>query len=604
MARHSPLSLILVVVSAACGGGDQPISVQLHTHGSLSEGAGSMAAHTSEADRVGVDVIWWTDHDWRISLYRHVSNFGFEITTGPSDDRVFLEPLSQDEPWTPTIGFEQGIGATKHWVRTQAAGLTSFEARTDTDAFEGSASMQLSATADDAAFTPLRYGFDSRRSRHKRPIAADVEIHLAIKPVSLGPDARAFVDITLSNQPATVDADAQQYRIRYLIDDSGLGAWTDGGIRYEPRAYTADTWTHYEFHLTDDVIAAFPLTDALDNSVYDISVGVEARNGATATALFDDFEIIHQHAGAPLLEAQLQILARLAADVDSVVHHQGIEVSYFNPHLNEYSLTPTLFDYDVMLAQSGLADEDGQINKAAAEAYLTPLFVDAVHARGGLVSWAHPFGVSGQGGTPPENIRDNLLSTRAYGADMLEVGYPLRSAPLEDYLWVWDQLAINGLIMIGVGVSDTHLGHPGDWTERTNNYVSWVHAHDTGRDSLIEGMRRGRVFFGDINDFDGSLEIETDRGFRMGRIIVTDRPDLSLTMHVDGAQSGDVVHIISNGMTVETVVLAGPEIEFARPYALGGASITAIRMDLHRDGDPIAHSNPVFFVELLAGFGR
>ena len=45
----------------------QPYSVQLHVHGSFSEGLGSIDSQSREAADVGLDVLWWSDHDWRLT---------------------------------------------------------------------------------------------------------------------------------------------------------------------------------------------------------------------------------------------------------------------------------------------------------------------------------------------------------------------------------------------------------------------------------------------------------------------------------------------------------------------------------------------------------
>jgi predicted metal-dependent phosphoesterase TrpH len=39
----------------------------MHLHGSFSEGTASMDAHLKQAQRLGVDVLWWTDHDFRVA---------------------------------------------------------------------------------------------------------------------------------------------------------------------------------------------------------------------------------------------------------------------------------------------------------------------------------------------------------------------------------------------------------------------------------------------------------------------------------------------------------------------------------------------------------
>ena len=49
--------------------GLQPYSMQLHLHGSMSEGSGSMRGANIRAKEAGVDILWWTDHDWRMAYH-------------------------------------------------------------------------------------------------------------------------------------------------------------------------------------------------------------------------------------------------------------------------------------------------------------------------------------------------------------------------------------------------------------------------------------------------------------------------------------------------------------------------------------------------------
>ena len=60
-----------------------PVSVAMHLHSSYSEGTASMAAHLDQARRLGVDVLFWTDHDYRVSAqgYRRPA----EKTEKPKD---------------------------------------------------------------------------------------------------------------------------------------------------------------------------------------------------------------------------------------------------------------------------------------------------------------------------------------------------------------------------------------------------------------------------------------------------------------------------------------------------------------------------------------
>src|SRR2546430_2284325 len=43
---------------------EQARTMAMHVHSSFSEGTGSMQAQLAEATSAGVDVLWWTDHDW------------------------------------------------------------------------------------------------------------------------------------------------------------------------------------------------------------------------------------------------------------------------------------------------------------------------------------------------------------------------------------------------------------------------------------------------------------------------------------------------------------------------------------------------------------
>lgn len=41
----------------------------MHIHGSFSEGMASYGAHLRQPRRTGVNVIWWTDHDFRVAAH-------------------------------------------------------------------------------------------------------------------------------------------------------------------------------------------------------------------------------------------------------------------------------------------------------------------------------------------------------------------------------------------------------------------------------------------------------------------------------------------------------------------------------------------------------
>src|SRR5688572_19607927 len=61
-------------------------------HASMSEQSGSIEWHTHKADSIGVDIIWWTEHDWRLTNFRHMNKYTFEETTWDSGGHRWVEP--------------------------------------------------------------------------------------------------------------------------------------------------------------------------------------------------------------------------------------------------------------------------------------------------------------------------------------------------------------------------------------------------------------------------------------------------------------------------------------------------------------------------------
>ena len=96
---------------------------------------GSIDSHTAESKRVGVDVLWWSDHDWRIEAYRHASRFSFDALT---------EPIGKLEPWTPNSLSETRV--TKYAKFARKGTLDAYSDAIDTGRkAEGTGSLLLTA---------------------------------------------------------------------------------------------------------------------------------------------------------------------------------------------------------------------------------------------------------------------------------------------------------------------------------------------------------------------------------------------------------------------------------------------------------------------------
>jgi hypothetical protein len=147
---------------------------------------------------------------------------------------------------------------------------------------------------------------------------------------------------------------------------------------------------------------------------------------------------------------------------------------------------------------------------------------------------------------------------------------------------------------VGVGVSDSHGG---SWSEDPNNFVSWVWAPAPERAALVEGLRRGRVFFGDLSRFDGSLDLRTARGAAMGQIVVTERDSEELQVEAGGLVPGDVLVVVIAGEPVARHVADGEALRVTHALALPRGEDTFARVELRdAQGGPRAFSNPIHFV--------
>jgi len=162
---------------------------------------------------------------------------------------------------------------------------------------------------------------------------------------------------------------------------------------------------------------------------------------------------------------------------------------------------------------------------------------------------------------------------------------------------VWDQLASYGLFPVGIGVSDSHGGPEARWRTGENNFVSWIYAPSASAADLIEGLRRGAVYFGDITLFDGRIDLVSERGARMGEVVVTDRSNARMTIMLSGITPGDRLSIVEQGDEVARPVLASESVAWEHGVELSENEATSMRVGLFGEtGAARVFSNAVVFV--------
>lgn len=568
--------------------GEAVWSCQLHLHGSFSEGTGSINSHSFEARDVGADVLWWSDHDFRITSHGMTSSFGFEDREQiPVGDSLVEQDAIDRKVWI----YEN------HGDRKAAGGWEIVD-----DHVEGEHALRVHVFGQKAKFEARFVRLGSGNSRMTRPLAAGLRVHLAVKPLAASADAHGVVRVALSEHPdleAEPVADEllfEQLSLHYVIGGPAFEPWLEEGVYSVHVAVPSDEWSQIELNLTEDAERGFPAIVGRDNSMSRLIFGVEARARTKFECLFDDLRITADIPGEHMFAAQAETIAEVARGYPSLRQLQGAEISYVSKHMNEFSVGTELLDYEALAAEV-LASDD-----ATPEQYRTLVIERAItnaHDRGGLISYNHMFGASWLGKSKKDSRKRALRevgSLIGQGLDLLEVGYEARGGHgISEHLWVWDQLAAEGLPIVGTGVSDSHGGVDHRWRDSANNFVSWIYAPSTDKADLIEGMRAGRVFFGDLTLFDGALDLLSDRGFAMGQIVLTDRDAVEVTIRAEDARLNQSLHVIRNGRHMDTLFVEGTE--YTHILSITALEPTSMRVELHdRHDRPRVFTNHLHFV--------
>lgn len=584
------LAVVAILAYRARGEPERAWSVQLHVHGSFSEGRGSIDSQSWQAADLGCDVVWWSDHDFRLTTYHHVRHFGF-------DD--WEEPVQQGEQWDVLV--PQLAGVKRLRFRSEPCATARF---VDQPVREGSRSLRLEYASAHAEFETCWLDFQCARQVHQRTLASGVVLRLALWPEQVSADARPVIKVLLSEHAPRGAEDLVGASLTYVLSNEGEEPRRAGEGWIVPVPYVPGQWNELELRLSEDALAGYPESPALDNALYRLSFGLEARKGATVAACFDDLRFEQELSGRGLFGRQRKLIREVGALYPGLTELQGVEVSLTGQHLNLFCTDPPLPDY-TSLAR-GLPHDPrapDYVDEKAFQDAVVEWTVRETHARGGLVSYNHAFGAEGVMTASGERVTEEerqalltrLLESRASGADILEVGYRDRGgASLADHLWLWDQLTISGLHLVGTGVNDSHGGVE-RWRGTPNNFVSWIWATEPDVPHLIEGLRAGRVFFGDLERFGGELDLLTEDGQRMGDTITTRAERVGVELIGRKLRGAEEVVVIESGTPTARFPVEGDSFHHHHELALAPKGISFVRFEVHDRSGPIALTNPIVF---------
>ena len=465
-----------------------PVSLAMHLHSSFSEGTASMATHLDQARRLGVDVLFWTDHDFRVSAQ------GYRRRLGLAD-------------WTDTEG---GVRLT--W-RRRTEGTPA-----DADvAFAGGGAV-LTARGDGTLWLDA----DAWNSTYSGSLA-DTTLQVEVDPQTVGPDAHPVLQLDLSYHPASGGRPAAQYRLTYRLGGAARRARRAAGPEGEVDVpVPAGGFATVAVRPVDDIAALWPDLVAEDNALHRLRVGLAVRRGATGRAAFRHVTVVRARR-ADSLALVREVMARYADRHPDRRQYAALEVSLVR-HLNWYGGELVMPDYG----------DRAPVKDDAVPAAVS--MVDFIHRHGGLASYNHPLGGS------KEATAEHMVATRALGTDILEVAYAGPST-VDGMLHVLDACARNLVFVTGNGVTDDHAGT--DWyDDAKSNWVTRVWSPSVELPDLQGALRAGRAWCVKPDAWRGELELTAGGRPAMGGVVVG-RDPVPVTVTATDLPAGATVEVVT-----------------------------------------------------------
>ncbi|MFN0151442.1 MAG: hypothetical protein ACKVU1_12130 [bacterium] len=628
--------------------------MQMHLHAlsnhNASDQPASMQWHTWYARAAGIDVLWWSEH---AEIFAMTDTFRIETARGIIDSAtLFVSGLGGTRAGAPG-GRKRGVvglAAESDGGGVHAEfrdGYLYAEARSDARDTRG-----LRAARDARDERSARENSDALAALHTsrlafRPVSADGPIRLLAfaRPVTFGAIVEADVDLSARD-------DARRVEFRFPLSWHNYGAPLRYEIRYRlvpegERASAArvgdeavlvtmpvrDGRSTVRFDLEE---AARLLRDGDVATIAEIEWSVEASGADPARVGVSGVRVWTKRADAAVTSgAARAIAARYEAEY-GVREEFGGEFAWGSTHLNAFF-------------------PDSSLGRAAFDWRVRPLrpeqvraWVEGVHARGGVVSFNHPFGTSfagsaggdgdaGEGGdgdgavggerahddadaadaaTAPDSaadalrvrdLADDLIATGVYGCDVLEVGYMRRGGgTLADHLALWDRLTANRCFVYANGTSDSH-GGPWFGAHNPNWFVTWIRARDASPEALIDGVKAGRLYFGDRSRWNGEFDVQLGMHRAGDRVAFVPR-ELDLRVTLDPIPEGAEVRLVRGAIYADADVQGRDtnvrEVDYIDRATIIDPSKSVrlridrpcfVRVEVYLASAPLLFSNPIVF---------
>jgi hypothetical protein len=507
--------------------GTVPVSMAMHIHGSFSEQYGSMQGHLLQAQQNAVDVIWWTDHDYRMSglTYRrtvHFTSLTAEVP-GPGEGR----------PWQWQLTKSGALNAVS------SGGIVTNPCSPLDPVVGGSLAVSAQSQGQSAA----TLGFYANAN------AADWNYHcsligqtlsIEVLPTSISSGAYLEMLVTSSYHPAVGSTPAGQYVLSYRFGGSGAPGTrsVSGLLGVVNVAVIQGQWNSIAISPAVDIAALWPDVDSRDFGIDALNLNATS-DGDLASGNFDYLRFTRS-SGEVQLAMQPEMETSYAASFPGVQQYQGLEISLTVPHLNWYGSGVVLTDYGSVTPA----------NPAQYQAFLQTKVVPQIHAAGGLVSYNHPYGVSSAKALPQATqdqmlaaLASAMLADGALGTDLLEVGYPLRAGvDLAHHVGLWDVLSRNAVFLTGNGPTDDHVGT--NWLRNGNNWFTSVWVASNAEADMLQALAAGRSWCASLPWFRGGLDLLVDGVCPMGSVSISGLATRQLQVIATGLPPNAVVQVL------------------------------------------------------------
>ncbi len=531
--------------------------MHMHLHASCDLGA-SMALDMYNANKLGMNYIWFTDHDTRMGL---MENY---ITKYSFGDGLFKTDGKRAE------GFEKINEQTELIVNTHDKTLT----------------INSNKSGDEWSSSGVY--FKSSGKRHTFSLAGELTVSVDLKEFFPDENARLIFAAKLSQRPPEMK---NAYMLYVLGDTDGLESEYNQVI---PLKQTSGTII---FNLSKDVSKEVPI-GGKDNAFDTLYIVLQTKNDVVAAAKVGDFEIVRGNICEGLRQG-LQKAADKAGEIYNVKPFVAFEISGAGEHKNCFSTSVPVIEY---------YKNDYQVSEAEA--------IEHVKKYGGIFAINHPFVTSNikkiskeMNGLDEETKKalfndtyNEFVNNNALGATLMEVGFPDgRRFEFEYYLKLWDMLALDGIFLSGYGANDCHANNDG-WFEG-NNFVAYIGVDENltypiDVEYFTEAMKKGRMYTGDPTALKGEVRFETENGIQMGSVVVADETDsVKIKFSAENIKNGWKFRLVENSNVIESITINEPRFEYESILKLNENKVAFQRAELYNEkGKCVLLTNPIYMV--------